>query len=205
MASTERNKRASYKLLIPVVALVALLLLAGEARPAYAATFTVTNTSDAAAGSLRQAILDANANLGIDTIAFNIPAATDPGCNAGTGVCTFQPGSVLPTITDPVIIDGYTQAGASPNTNGPGLGSNAVLMIELDGTNAGAGADGLTITAGSSTVRGLVINRFGGAGTQFGSAGIQIGAAMWRWATMSSVATWLKATSSVSTLRAPPP
>ena len=32
------------------------------------ATYTVTNTSDSGAGSLRQAILDANANTGADTI-----------------------------------------------------------------------------------------------------------------------------------------
>ncbi len=40
-----------------------------------AATFTVTNTNDSGAGSLRQAILDANANPGDDTIAFNIPGS----------------------------------------------------------------------------------------------------------------------------------
>jgi len=37
-------------------------------------TFAVTNTNDSGTGSLRQAILDANANLGLDVIAFNIPA-----------------------------------------------------------------------------------------------------------------------------------
>jgi hypothetical protein len=40
-----------------------------------AATFTVTSTSDSGAGSLRQAIVDANANPGADTIAFNITGA----------------------------------------------------------------------------------------------------------------------------------
>ena len=35
-------------------------------------TFTVTSTADSGAGSLRQAILDANATPGADTIAFNI-------------------------------------------------------------------------------------------------------------------------------------
>ena len=104
--------------------------------------------------SLREAIDAANANAGTDTIAFDIP---------GAGPHTIQPSSELPTITDPVIIDGYTQPGASPNTNDPGLGLNTVLMIELDGTNAG-GAHGLNITAGSSTVKGLVINRFAGNG-----------------------------------------
>ncbi|MGD0205284.1 MAG: LamG-like jellyroll fold domain-containing protein [Dehalococcoidia bacterium] len=97
-----------------------------------------------------------------DTIEFNIP---------GTGPHTIQPASALPDITDPVTIDGYTQPGASPNTNPPGSGRNAVLKIELDGTNAGAGADGLRITAGNSTVKGLVINRFGGAGIELSGSG----------------------------------
>jgi hypothetical protein len=70
-----------------------------------------------------------------------------------------------------VVIDGYTQPGASPNTNGPSLGTNAVLMIELDGSRAGAGTDGLLITADNSTVRGLVINRFSWYGIFIGSGG----------------------------------
>ena len=94
---------------------------------------TVTTTADSGAGSLRQAILDANATNGLDTIAFNIP---------GPGVHTITPGSVLPTITDPVVIDGYTQPGATNNTQA--VGNNAVLLIELNGSNAGvAGITGL--------------------------------------------------------------
>ena len=54
-------------------------------------TFTVTNTNDSGAGSLRQAILDANANAGADTIAFNI----------GSGIQTIGFSSKLPDITDP--------------------------------------------------------------------------------------------------------
>ena len=54
------------------LALVALLLAANPNQLAHAATFTVTKTNDSGAGSLRQAILDANANPGLDTIAFNI-------------------------------------------------------------------------------------------------------------------------------------
>jgi hypothetical protein len=64
--------------------------------------------------------------------------------------------SSLPTITDPVIIDGYTQPGAHPNTNGAGLGSNALLLIELNCY----GSDGLVISSGHSTIRGLAINNF---------------------------------------------
>ncbi|MGH8883073.1 MAG: hypothetical protein ACRD0P_37985, partial [Stackebrandtia sp.] len=130
----------------------ALVLAASfaQAPSARAATFTVTNLNDSGTGSFRQAILDANASAGADTIAFDIP---------GTGPHTIQPTSPLPTITDAVTIDGYSEPGAAVATNPP-----ATLMIELDGTNAGAGADGLTITAAGSTVKGLVINRFSDKG-----------------------------------------
>ena len=43
------------------------------AQSAIAATFTVTNINDSGGGSLRQAILNANANPGADSIHFNIP------------------------------------------------------------------------------------------------------------------------------------
>jgi len=52
----------------------------------FAGTFTVTNTNDTGPGSLRQAILDANAAAGSDTIGFDIP---DPG------VHTISPATVL--------------------------------------------------------------------------------------------------------------
>ena len=104
-------------------------------------------------GSLREAINQANDNAGLDTVEFEIP---------GTGPHTIQPTTGLPEITDTVIIDGYTQAGATPNTNPPGFGKNSVLMIELDGSDAGA-ASGLVLIAPNCTVRGLVINRFQGA------------------------------------------
>jgi titin len=91
----------------------------------------------------------ANANPGKDTIAFDIP---------GGGVKTIKPQSSLPAITDPVVIDGYTQAGAQANT--AAAGTNAVLRIELDGREAGF-TSGLLIEGGDTTIRGLVINRFG--------------------------------------------
>ena len=106
-------------------------------------TFVVTNTNDSGAGSLRQAILDTNAHAGADTITFAIP---------GAGVRTITP-TALPTITDPVTIDATTQ---------PGFAGTPV--IELAGTAAGANASGLVITAGNSTIRGLIINRFSGDG-----------------------------------------
>ena len=115
------------------------------------ATFTVADNGDAGVGTLRQAILDANAAAGMDAIEFNIP---------GGGTQTISVASPLPDITDPVVIDGYTQPGASPNTNPVTQPFNGILTIELDGT--GVGATGLRLAAGSdgSTLRGLVINRF---------------------------------------------
>ena len=129
------------------------LLMSGLAS---AATFTVTNTADTGAGSLRQAILDANASVGFDTIAFNIP---------GTGVHTITPVTELPYLTDPASIDGYTQPGASPNTDS--IGTNAVILIELDG--GGTLGLGLNFTGGGasgSTVQGLAVGGF--------SAGIEV-------------------------------
>jgi hypothetical protein len=119
----------------------------------------VTNTSDSGAGSLRQAILCANANAGLETISFNIP---------GTGPHTIAPLTALPTITDPVLFDGYTQPGASANTLA--VGSDAVLKIQLDGVNAANGVGGLALDAGSSgsTIRGLAIYRFAGSSVEYG-------------------------------------
>ena len=94
----------------------ALLLLAAGASDA--ATFTVTNTNDSGAGSLRQAILDAVAAPTAahdNVVAFNIP---------GTGVHTIRPTSQLPPIRD-LTIDGYTQPGSQENTLA--RGSDAVL------------------------------------------------------------------------------
>jgi parallel beta-helix repeat protein len=116
------------------------------------ATFTVLNPNDSGAGSLRQAILDANANPGADLITFNI---------GGSGAHSIQPLSALPVITDAVTIDGYSQPGASANSLA--VGDNAVLLVELNGSLAG-NADGLDFAAGSCTVRGLVINGFAGSG-----------------------------------------
>ena len=113
-----------------------------------ATTITVDTTSDVVDGtttsiaallankgpdgrvSLREAILAVDNTPGLDTITFNI----------GTGgVATIKPTSSLPPITGPVVIDGTTQPGYT-----------GTPIIELDGSLAGAGVNGLTITAGNS-------------------------------------------------------
>ncbi|HEX7773202.1 MAG TPA: hypothetical protein VF435_12325 [Pyrinomonadaceae bacterium] len=56
-----------------LLGLCAVLYLAYGNNQAHAATtFVVTNANDSGPGSLRQAILDANANPGADVINFNI-------------------------------------------------------------------------------------------------------------------------------------
>lgn len=140
------------------------------AAPARAAIFVVNSTNDAAdanltdnlcetatAGecTLRAAIEQANQTAGADAVNFGI--APFDGA-----VKTIAPASALPGITGAVTIDGYTQSGASANT--AQASDNAVILIELSGANAGAGANGLTLFADDSTISGLAINRFGRVG-----------------------------------------
>jgi titin len=127
-------------------------------------TYTVINTADSGAGSFRQAILDANGHANgaaPDVIGFAIP---------GSGVQVIQPPSLsLPAISDPVLIDGYLQPGASANTLA--VGNNAVLLINLDGSIAGqSSALGINIQTSNCTVRGLIISRWAGAGVAIGSS-----------------------------------
>jgi hypothetical protein len=112
-----------------------------------AAEFTVVNTNNAGAGSLRQAILDANTNPGPDRIVFNIP---------GDGLQTIRLTNALPALTDPVEIDGYTQPGSTPNTLADA--DNAIRKIELNGINRIY--DGLVLSGGNSTVIGLELRHF---------------------------------------------
>ncbi|HRE49630.1 MAG TPA: hypothetical protein PLD47_18040 [Aggregatilineales bacterium] len=76
--------------------------------------FIVVNTNNTGAGSLRQAITDANTLAAPDTITFAIPS-NDPGC-AG-GVCTITTPAALPNITEQVFLLGTTQSGAACPAN----------------------------------------------------------------------------------------
>lgn len=104
--------------------------------------------------SLREAILAANASPGQDQIRFNIP---------GAGALVIQPSTPLPAILDSTIIDGFTQPGTTPNGADAGF-LNATLRIVINGSLAGANADGLVVQAPNTTIRGLVINQFDGSG-----------------------------------------
>lgn len=125
------------------------------------ATFIVTSTADSEEGSLRQAILDANELPGLDTIAFAIPGAPE-------NFYIIRPFTALPTITDPVVIDGLTQGNAQANT--ATAGNNAALRIAIHGDYL-TSADGLTLAGtGGSTVRGISFDGFEDDGEGFGYA-----------------------------------
>ncbi len=171
----ERARTLSYFVLaLLVVASIGVLAATRPAHAQFILVYTVNSTGDepdAIEGdfscdvdtstpgeqcTLRAAIEEANVNGTTvpDSIAFNIP---------GSGVKTISPSTPLPTITEPVTIDGYTQPGASPNTKA--VGNNAILLIRLDGLNVASvgGSWGLRITAANSVVRELSITRFPGA------------------------------------------
>ena len=158
-----------------LVALLAGLMLASTAN---AATITVTTTADDVTPndgsvSLREAIqaINSGENLGDpdiiaqnpgifginDTIDFAIPES---------GRHTIFPGSgsigALPTLTRPVLINGTSQPGSSPNTLANA--DNATTLVLLDGASAGPNASGLFLGAGSagSTINGLDVFGFGG-------------------------------------------
>lgn len=147
--STSRTPTQKYRSIRTAPLVLCSFILASEGRTA---TFTVLNTLDGGPGSFRQAILDANATDGLDSIMFNIPG------NPPFGI---SPSSPLPAITDPVVIDATTQPG---HTTQP--------VIELVGTSAGVSTAGLRLGgSGGSTVRGLAINRFDADGIRLESSG----------------------------------
>lgn len=156
------------------------------------ATFTIAPVASAAVKAISATATDPAGNTSefsncraakyvVDSSADGADSNVDDGaCNDGTGKCTLRaaiqqanrtaerneirfavatgpfttsPTSPLPTITDPLIIDGTSQ---------PGFAGTPI--VEIDGLGAGSSARGLVLAAGSSTIRGLVVGRFGGDG-----------------------------------------
>lgn len=125
--------------------------------------FTVSNTSDSGTGSLRQAILDANAATDSALIQFNVPT-TDPrfvdvdsglvGGDAAPDAFVIKPLSALPALTDGgTTIDGRTQTAFSGDTNP--FGPEIVLNGSLTG-----GANGLVFASSNNSIYGLNVQQF---------------------------------------------
>jgi Ca2+-binding RTX toxin-like protein len=113
---------------------------------AEAATFTVSNLGDSGAGSLRQAILDANATAGADQVTFQ---------SALSGQITL--GSQLPNITDPLDITGpgADRLTVSGNSNSRIFYLNPVVH------DTPVTLSGLTLTAGKPSSSDPVSGRGG--------------------------------------------
>lgn len=157
--------------------------------PAQTASIIVSGTGDTIAldtfATLREAITsinnqaDINADVTVNRVGLY---ATAPGGTpdvisfnfSGGGVHTISPTSVEPTIIEPLTINGYSQLGAAANSLANA--DNAIILVQLDGSAAGAGADGLTLGAGSggSTIKGLDIGNFAGNGIVVQSNGNSI-------------------------------
>lgn len=102
-----------------------------------AATFSVTNTNDAGAGSLRQVLMDANSTAGNDTIGFNLGSVT-------AATITLQ--SALPAISDSVTIDGPVETTVTIDANGTGT----VFIIDSPVNNQTVAMSRLIIKGGHS-------------------------------------------------------
>lgn len=98
--------------------------------------------------SLRAAIMESNSRPGGNVIRFAIP---------GEGPHSIKPNEVLPTLESQLVVDGYSQPGAHPNSLQ--IGSDAIVMIGLSGAVQSNG-NGLNITGGNSVVRGLAITDY---------------------------------------------
>ena len=134
----------SKKLIGTLGAGIFALGIAASAAPAQAATFTVNNTNDSGGGSLRSQINAANLTAAEDEIKFDIPSAS-PASH------TISLATDLPSVTQPVVIRGYSQPDASPADTL----SAADPTVVIDATNA---VRGLHLAGDGIEVRGLVIN-----------------------------------------------
>lgn len=157
-----------------VGAMVAGFLFVLSATGASATTYTVNTTVDGDDATcthpyvdasndctLHEAIDAANANAGTDTIEFNI--STTNFSDDGDGQFTITITSVLPTISGVVELTAASMWDASGTiSNRPG--------IKLLGTGLGSGVDGLTISAGSSEVKALVVEDFPDVGIVLNTA-----------------------------------
>lgn len=121
----------------------------------FAASYTVTNTNNSGAGSLRQAIIDANSSAGDDSISFAIPA-NDPNCTA-EGVCTIT------LISGQLAVNSTSTAGRLMIINSTGasnlkISGNNASRIFFVNTGGDLALNGITIMNGFALDTGGIYN-----------------------------------------------
>lgn len=139
VASSFCNKRVSTLVFAAAVTL-------GASAVTNAATFTVTNTSNAGPGSLRQAIADANSHVYVkDTILFAAGVSGTISLTSGSGP---QNGALL--IRDPVVIEGPGPDKLTINANG----NDAFRVFQVDYGTTDTVISGLTLSNGRTGING---------------------------------------------------
>ena len=161
---------------LPLLLVITLLALAFmlPSQPAHALTYIVTTLADSGAGSLRQAIIDANATLDDDTITFSV---------SGTiGLASILPNLVTAASAGTLTING---AGAITVTRSSGTfrifivdaGANVTLNgLSITNGNAGFGGGGGIAIVNGGTL--MVTNSTLSGNTASGGGGIVNGGTM---------------------------
>lgn len=103
--------------------------------------YSVLSNADSGPDTLRQAILDANANAGADTIVFNLAAES----------LVISPLTPLPAITDTVTLDGSSQ---------PGFAGTPLVVLTGALLPDQTYNPGLEINSVNSVVKSLVVQSF---------------------------------------------
>lgn len=129
------------KLLLPVFFLSGIL-------PGFATTYTVSNINDSGAGSLRQAITDANNNSGADLIVFET-----------SGIIYLS--SDLPALEGVVTITGTTDTYGAPviALNGSGISNSTNALIQFNSGSGGSVLHAMVLQSGPNY--GIKINSNG--------------------------------------------
>jgi hypothetical protein len=166
---------------------VATLATSPQVPVALGHTVIVTGLSNSVFDGNYQVIAETATSFSYTLVHADVPSTADSGTASDPGQFTITPRSALPQILEPVVINGFSQPGSSPNTmpnQGTGAGDNAIQNIILDGSQtsghgffylgsfdtpaegetaaaAAAVPYGLVISGGNSTVTGLAIQHFG--------------------------------------------
>lgn len=120
---------------------------------AMANQYSVTNTNNTGAGSLNDAISQANTNPGADTIVFNLPEDFS---------MTISLTSALPAITGPLFINGYSQSGSNAGTSV----ATRLIRVNIDGTGLPGNTNIFDINSTDVTIAGLAIYKATRCGIQ---------------------------------------